>query len=61
MTFDDSLERELARAHRDGGEVSLVMLDLDHFKRLNDTHGHQAGDGVLRRHGRDALRRARRL
>ena len=49
MTFGDSLERELARAHRDGGEVTLVMLDLDHFKRLNDTRGHQAGDEVLRR------------
>jgi diguanylate cyclase (GGDEF)-like protein len=49
MTFGDALERELARAHRDGGEVSLVMLDLDHFKRLNDTRGHQAGDEVLRR------------
>jgi two-component system cell cycle response regulator len=49
MTFGDSLDRELARARRDGGEVTLVMLDLDHFKRLNDTRGHQAGDEVLRR------------
>ena len=49
MTFGDSLDRELARAHRDGGEVTLVMLDIDHFKKLNDTRGHQAGDDVLRR------------
>jgi diguanylate cyclase (GGDEF)-like protein len=49
MTFGDALERELARAHRDSGDVTLVMLDLDHFKRLNDTRGHQAGDEVLRR------------
>jgi diguanylate cyclase (GGDEF)-like protein len=49
MTFGDALERELARVERDGGEVTLVMLDIDHFKRLNDTRGHQAGDEVLRR------------
>jgi diguanylate cyclase (GGDEF)-like protein len=49
MTFGDALDRELARARRDGGEVTLVLLDLDHFKRLNDTRGHQAGDDVLRR------------
>ena len=48
MTFADALDRELARAHRDGGEVTLVMIDVDHFKRLNDTRGHQAGDEVLR-------------
>jgi two-component system cell cycle response regulator len=48
MTFGDSLDRELARAERDGGVVTLVMLDIDHFKKLNDTRGHQAGDEVLR-------------
>lgn len=46
--FDTALERELARAARNGDEVTLVMLDLDHFKQLNDTHGHQIGDEVLR-------------
>jgi diguanylate cyclase (GGDEF)-like protein len=48
MTFGNALHRELSRAQRDGGEVTLVMLDIDHFKRLNDTRGHQAGDEVLR-------------
>ena len=59
-TFDEALERELARAARSGEEVSLVLLDIDHFKRLNDTHGHQVGDDVLRRVARaiaDATRR----
>ena len=48
-TFDEALERELSRAARSGEEVSLVLLDIDHFKRLNDDHGHQVGDDVLRR------------
>ena len=40
-------QAELARAQRHGGEIALVMLDLDHFKSINDTHGHLAGDQVL--------------
>ena len=59
-TFDEALERELSRAARSGEEVSLVLLDIDHFKRLNDVHGHQVGDDVLRRVARaiaDATRR----
>jgi diguanylate cyclase (GGDEF)-like protein len=43
-----SLQRELARAQRHGFPVSLVMLDVDHFKDFNDTNGHDAGDEVLR-------------
>lgn len=43
----DILERELARAARDGTSVGLVMLDLDNFKQVNDAHGHSAGDAVL--------------
>jgi two-component system cell cycle response regulator len=47
-TFESTLEREVARATRSAEHVSLVMVDIDHFKSLNDTHGHQAGDEVLR-------------
>lgn len=47
-TLQSTLERELARSQRDGSVVSLIMLDLDHFKQLNDEHGHPAGDAVLR-------------
>ena len=46
--FDDLLSAELARAARHGQDAALLMLDIDHFKRLNDEHGHQAGDEVLR-------------
>ena len=46
--FDATLDRELGRAERGGEPVSLVMLDIDDFKGLNDLHGHQMGDDVLR-------------
>jgi diguanylate cyclase (GGDEF)-like protein/PAS domain S-box-containing protein len=46
--LDETLDRELSRAKREGYPLSLVMIDIDHFKRLNDTYGHQAGDKVLR-------------
>jgi diguanylate cyclase (GGDEF)-like protein len=46
--FEQQLDLELARAERRGTPVAVLMIDIDHFKRLNDTHGHQAGDLVLR-------------
>ncbi|MSP24818.1 MAG: GGDEF domain-containing protein, partial [Myxococcales bacterium] len=46
--FQDALRRDLHRAERTGSELSLMMLDVDHFKVFNDTWGHQAGDEVLK-------------
>jgi diguanylate cyclase (GGDEF)-like protein len=46
--FEESLQRELARAARKQTPVGLMMLDIDHFKRFNDQYGHDAGDAVLR-------------
>jgi diguanylate cyclase (GGDEF)-like protein len=42
------LDKELARSERDGVCVSIIMADIDHFKKVNDTYGHMAGDAVLR-------------
>jgi len=46
--FDDALPREVTRCHRYGRPLSLLMLDIDRFKQVNDTWGHDGGDEVLR-------------
>jgi diguanylate cyclase (GGDEF)-like protein len=46
--LEERLDSELAFALRHGTELSLIMLDLDHFKKVNDTHGHLAGDLVIK-------------
>jgi diguanylate cyclase (GGDEF)-like protein len=46
--LEETLDRELARAAREDYPVCIIMMDLDHFKRINDTYGHEAGDQVLK-------------
>ena len=50
-TFVDYLHNEVTKVDRYGGELALLMLDLDHFKQFNDRHGHEAGNELLRRLG----------
>jgi two-component system cell cycle response regulator len=58
--FLEFLEREISRAQRHAAMLALVLFDLDHFKRVNDTHGHLGGDAVLKEIGRRLTPRIRR-
>jgi diguanylate cyclase (GGDEF)-like protein/PAS domain S-box-containing protein len=57
--MEESLERELRRATRHGSAVSVLMVDLDHFKQFNDTFGHDAGDMLLGELGRTLRQQVR--
>ncbi len=50
--LEESLEREISRAHRYEHNVGVIMIDIDHFKRFNDTFGHDGGDAVLKEVGK---------
>lgn len=58
--FTESLEKEMSRAKRYERSFSLVLFDIDHFKQINDTYGHLAGDAVLRQLGALVRGRVRR-
>lgn len=53
--FQERLERETKLADRNDQQISLILLDLDHLKRINDTHGHRSGDAALRHVARTML------
>lgn len=58
--FDHALDHELRIARRSGQPLSLLVMDIDHFKQLNDSQGHAAGDAALKALGRILRSRARR-
>jgi diguanylate cyclase (GGDEF)-like protein len=54
--LDDTLAREIGRARRNTLALSVIMIDLDHFKRFNDTNGHEGGDALLAEFGQTLSR-----
>ena len=57
--FDETLRAQLASARRSGAPLTVMMVDVDHFKRINDAHGHSEGDRALRVVARALVRAAR--
>ncbi len=57
--LEDALTREIARMRRRSEPLSVIMIDIDHFKRFNDTHGHPGGDALLAEFGHLLTRHAR--
>lgn len=57
--MEESLKKEVARAKRHGSDLSIAIIDFDHFKRINDQFGHQAGDDALKAFAKIAQREAR--
>jgi diguanylate cyclase (GGDEF)-like protein/PAS domain S-box-containing protein len=57
--LEETLERELLRAARQNFPLGIIMLDVDDFKQINDTHGHAAGDAILREVGTLLLKHSR--
>ncbi|WP_207477298.1 sensor domain-containing diguanylate cyclase [Arenibaculum pallidiluteum] len=57
--MEETLALEFARAERTGGEIAVIMMDIDHFKRFNDSFGHEAGDAMLQAVARMVLARVR--
>lgn len=57
--LEESITRELQRAGRKQRPVGIIMMDVDHFKKFNDTYGHQAGDALLREMGAFLLKHTR--
>ncbi|HVJ17637.1 MAG TPA: GGDEF domain-containing protein [Polyangiaceae bacterium] len=59
LRLEDQLQKEFLRARRHDRELALLFIDIDHFKNVNDVHGHQAGDAVLTAVGQLLRTRAR--
>jgi hypothetical protein len=57
--LDELLDKEIRRSARSGARLCLALIDLDHFKRINDQHGHACGDEVLRAFARDVGQKVR--